>query len=225
MKKRNFLIDKEEEYLSYYYDINKEKNELTAEIHFKSITEIKDESVTKNLVINDVLLEKLKSIFKSIPKRYKVNFIVTVDDMQEYSKEELSIALQQKICSLYYTYALEDHRKKKMAFFFFMTGVIFLAVNIILQILKPFEGNTETILNEIIDIIAWVFIWESVTIYSIECHTQRKGLFTIKKRINSISIKNGNENPKKIFDENSEINLIKDEIHQLKNDLNDDKED
>ena len=30
---------------------------------------------------------------------------------------------------------------------------------------------------------------------------------------------------KKIFDENSEINLIKDEIHQLKNDLNDDKED
>lgn len=223
------MFDKQNRLLDYIYDVDKENRIVTARIHFASIDDIIDPSYKKNLMLNDALWQKMEQVLKSVPFSYKVNFEFEIDDMKDYSLDVLMSALEKNIDMKYLGFAISTRRKRRAALSLTAIGILLLLGNIILQVLQPFNGVVENILVEIIDIAAWVFVWEAVTIYYIDGYEMRRGLKNIRKRILDISFTDSQtKNQKKEDFDSISPNLkdkIKDEIKDIVSDFVEEKKD
>ncbi len=223
------MFDKQNRLLDYIYDVDKENRIVTAKIHFASIDDIIDPSYKKNLMLNDALWQKMEQVLKSVPFSYKVNFEFEIDDMKDYSLDVLMAALEKNIDMKYLGFAISTRRKRRAALSLTAIGILLLLGNIILQVLQPFNGVVENILVEIIDIAAWVFVWEAVTIYYIDGYEMRRGLKNIRKRILDISFTDSQtKNQKKEDFDSISPNLkdkIKDEIKDIVSDFVEEKKD
>lgn len=223
------MFDKQNRLLDYIYDVDKENRIVTARIHFASIDDIIDSSYKKNLMLNDALWQKMEQVLKSVPFSYKVNFEFEIDDMKDYSLDVLMSALEKNIDMKYLGFAISTRRKRRAALSLTAIGILLLLGNIILQVLQPFNGVVENILVEIIDIAAWVFVWEAVTIYYIDGYEMRRGLKNIRKRILDISFTDSQtKNQKKEDFDSISPDLkdkIKDEIKDIVSDFVEEKKD
>lgn len=229
LKSPEEMFDKQNRLLDYIYDVDKENRIVTAKIHFASIDDIIDPSYKKNLMLNDALWQKMEQVLKSVPFSYKVNFEFEIDDMKDYSLDVLMAALEKNIDMKYLGFAISTRRKRRAALSLTAIGILLLLGNIILQVLQPFNGVVENILVEIIDIAAWVFVWEAVTIYYIDGYEMRRGLKNIRKRILDISFTDSQtKNQKKEDFDSISPNLkdkIKDEIKDIVSDFVEEKKD
>lgn len=223
------IFDRQNQLLEYIYDVDKEKKIIHAKIHIDCIDDIVDSSFRKNLMLNNTLWDKMEQVLRSVPFSYKVNFEFEIDDMKDCSPEILMKALERNIDMKYLGFAISTRRKRRVALSLTAIGVLLLLVNILLQLLKPFNGVVENILVEVIDIAAWVFVWEAVTIYYIDGYEMRKGLKNIKKRILDISFKNSRTEDKTMENfESLSPNLkeeIKDGIKDIVNGIVEEKKD
>lgn len=229
LKSPKELFDRQNRLLDYIYDVDKENRIVTARIYFASIDDIIDSSYKKNLMLNSALWDKMEQVLKSVPFSYKVNFEFEIDDMKGCSPDVLMAALEKNIDMKYLSFAISTRRKRRVALSLTAIGVLLLLINIILQVLQPFNGVVENILVEIIDIAAWVFVWEAVTIYYIDGYEIRRGLKNIRKRILDISFKDSQTKDEKKEDFDSlSSNLkskIKDDIKDILSDFADEKKD
>ncbi len=183
-KKEKKLYDKtQEKLLDYYYEVDEKNKAVKATICFSKAEEIIDSHFQKALKLNDEILDEIQTVLKSVSEKYFLIFSIKIDDMQGYTTQDFMEAFQKKVNLTYYSLLLSYKRKKKMAIALTTIGISFLVLNVLLQILKPFNDTSSSILFEIIDIIATVFIWEAASIYFVEGYESRSNLKALRKRI------------------------------------------
>lgn len=184
LRKEKKLYDKtQERLLDYYYDVEEENKTVKATICYSKAEDIIDPHYQKSLKLNEEIMEEMKTVIKGVSEKYSLVFSIKISDMQGYSTKDFTEAFQKKVNLSYYSLLLSYKRKKKLAFALTTIGVLFLFLNIVLQILKPFNDTSSSILFEIIDIIATVFIWEAASIYFVEGYETRWNLKALSKRI------------------------------------------
>ncbi len=177
--------------LSNYYEIDKDKKIITISLHYDDINEIINTDYVNNKLpcFKDELLQKISEIIDSFPHGYKVDTVLDITNLRGYKLKDVMQALEDSLEVFHYT----SHRAKSKSF---LLAMILMGVGIIsLFLMVLFNNHVEIeepgfkdMISEIIDIIAWVFIWESVTLIALEPNQYNAVSLKLITRLNLITI-------------------------------------
>ena len=179
--------------LDDYFDVDRKNMIVTATFEIEKASDIVNtEFVNKSgkVILNDVIWEKISKVMQMVPRAYRLKFVFEIDDMCGYTTDILMSSLRDSINMKYYGFSVDMKRKAKAALTLTFFGVLLLILNVVMQVNHPFGDTAENIISEVIDISAWVFVWEAVTIYFLDGGELRRGLKNIKKRIVDITLLN-----------------------------------
>lgn len=205
-----------------YIEVDEENKTVKVTLKYEKASDLISNDVNDTPFLKEEVYEKITRLITEIPGRYKYNFVIVIDDFENYTSKDLMEIIEDYFGIKYFENKKSLRRKRYAAASLLIAGTIFLILSILASSLKWLGNETSrTILNEILDIVAWVFIWESATIYYLEGFALKAKQKIIKNKINSITIenkkdKNLTEYNDKIFHEEKDlidtINTIKDKI-------------
>lgn len=197
-EKKKSKIEQHIRLLNQYHDVDFENNIVTVHAHFDSVEDLFYNSrVVKNgkkPLISDDVSNRFESILNRIPKHYKLNLEIDIDDYKDYSAEKLREIVYENLVMKKDFYRIKIHKNYHQAIILGAIGILFLIINILCQSFKLFgqlDGLVNLIVTEFIDIAAWVFIWEAVTISLLETAEHRNYLRSLNKSINDITFISG----------------------------------
>ncbi len=157
--------------LEKYYDIDKEKKEINVKLYYDKASDLLDFAVGdvgKEMFNNDVL-EKVNEVTDKFPSDYKTNIFFVVNDFEGYSVDVLTEKLKD-IIDLN-SFQVIKNRKRT----WFTAAILVLVGFILLLILGVGKANDwmeesvkKEVIEEMLDITSWVFIWQAVTVLFLE---------------------------------------------------------
>ena len=206
------------ELLKKHYIVDEENKVVTIKLQYDNATDLLDDSIGETVSLNDEIFNKMLSLIEKIPNEYSCHFKFVLNDFNGYDVKELTDLFEDYFASHYIATQRNLKFKKISSLLLLLSGLLFLILAISSLSFKWFNNeNLRTIINETLDIVAWVFIWEAATIFYIDSFALKAKQKMIKRRIKSISIVSSNENDiatlknEQLFDEESKdlINIIK----------------
>lgn len=73
-----------------FFELDHENKKALMKLEFEKPSDIFDKNaITKMPFLSDDFLEWVKSAFGYAPKRYKIDLVITFDNLENYSEEEL----------------------------------------------------------------------------------------------------------------------------------------
>lgn len=177
------------ELLRHYFPVDDEKRTITFPLSYDSVWDVlaDDVSTPEHPFVQDDIPERMGQLIREVPFDYKANFHFEIVDYDGYQPEAILNALNDAI-ELNHYHSNRDYRKK------LFTAVALMIVGIItlfLMIVGTFhgwygEGQTQEIITEVIDIFAWVFVWESVSMLFLDPSQTRVLDVVLKTRVDEI---------------------------------------
>ena len=193
MKKKNKnelpeRIKRQIEILSKYYDIDLEKRVITLELCYEKVTEMFDDAVvtTKHFKFKNEILQRISQIMDTFPLEFKINLQFKIDDYEGYDKKEIIESFKDSLEMFHY----RIHRVKSSRL---LEAVILALVSMAILFSRIFLLNNQIIaenylVSEMLDITAWVFLWQAVTILFLTPDEYREISFKIITRLNLVSL-------------------------------------
>ena len=153
--------------LEKYYDVDKEKKEINVKLYYDKASELLDFAVGdvgKEMFNNDVL-EKVNEVTDKFPSDYKTNVFFVVNDFECYSVDVLT----EKIKDIIDLNSFQIIKNRKRTWF---TAAILILIGFILLLILGIgranewmeESVKKEVIEEMLDITSWVFIWQAVTV-------------------------------------------------------------
>ena len=191
MKKQKQLspkIQRQLEILSKYYDIDFENRLINLELVYDKVSEMMDDNIvaTKKMVFKNEILQRVSEILDTFPLEFKVNLCFKIDDYEGYEPEDVADSF--KDCLEMFHYSI--HREKSYRL---LEAVILALVSVGILFLRKFAldngviGN-DNLTSEMLDITAWVFLWQAVTVLFLTPNEYREVSFKILTRLNVVSL-------------------------------------
>ena len=142
--------------------------------------------VTKIPTLNEEFFEWIKSSFGNAPRDYKIDLVISFNDMKGYTSEDLKEifiknTILEAVKSLKVTKA-----KSKIAFSLIFIGILFFISMMLINSFWTDENIIKDIVKYIMDIATTVTIWEALTILIIENKEKRDLTRNLYKRFDSI---------------------------------------
>jgi hypothetical protein len=165
------VFAKHSELLNKYFTLDEEKRLATVKLRYDHFTDMLAPNIGegKNRFFLKSVTDEMTEVLNLIPIDYQVNLIFEVKDYGPYSEEEAMGIAEDNLNFNYYQGKLQMKKKTRTALILFVIGILFLVFNILAVSMKWGHGALDTdskgIISEVLDIAAWVFIWESVSIY------------------------------------------------------------
>lgn len=186
MKKNKITFEQNKrqiELLEKYYTLDKENKVISITLHYEKASELLAKNIgnTKHFIFSQEVLEKIDGIIQNIPAGYKVAINFEIGDYEGYNPKELIESFNDTLELAQYDSRRQRQRKELLCAILVLVGII------LLFIMASGKGNgwfgsgiKEDIIEEIIDIAAWVFVWEAVSIFFLE-HS-KEAIFSLKIR-------------------------------------------
>ncbi len=151
--------------LKKYYLIDEEKKMITLPLHFDKASDIIDLNFvsTGNIVIKEEILVTIGDKIKSFPSMLKVKLDLIIDDYEDYDAKKILNSLSDCLEMNSYTRTRETKYNKVIAIVFFIVGLIILAFNVTANNYELY-GTGQNVIYELLDIVAWVFVWQATTV-------------------------------------------------------------
>lgn len=149
--------------LSKYYEVDEENKTVILPFKYERASDLIDSSIeTKsNYVISEQAMVDIVDKISTIPPIFKVKLDLIIDDYEEYDKEILLESLNDYLELTHYSII----REKKI---FLIQAILLLAVGISILVFNNFAKSKilseESVLTEVFDIVAWVFVWQATTV-------------------------------------------------------------
>ncbi len=176
--------------LEKYHDIDYEKRTIDLELHYKKISDILESDIsTKNYPkFKREILQRASEVIDGFPIDFKVNLKLKIDDLEGYNVDEVMASFKDSLEMFHYAVYREKNRN-------WILASIFTVISALLLFFRIFAANNSMIeengiVYEILDIIAWVFLWEAVTIIFLSPSELREISFKLARRLVSISLLN-----------------------------------
>ncbi len=211
MKKTNDN-DRKNELIKKYYDMDEEGKVLYLYYDFNHISELYDNYSPKeknNLFCSDVT-EKISNSIDNIPLNYKVKIIFEVDAITKDEAKKLVESFNDSIeLSLYFARGVKQKRQLSAALLI-LVGITLIFILTVLKSTGVLENELQKdVGTEVVDIVAWVFIWEATTLLFLERPKEYKYSFQMKNRVSEIEV----------IEKTSQEQLIKEESKSIFKDL------
>lgn len=146
-------------------------------------------STDKNSVISAEISEFIEHSLKPIPTNERLRFNIHSDTITEEEKTEYTDAIRTYYTISYKSVHSEIKRLTKLALVMALVAVIALAIMIGLEL-----SGLNAIFLTIIEIFAWVFMWEAVDVFFLQCtllrFKEKRYLSIIDSKIEYFPIKN-----------------------------------
>jgi len=130
-------------------------------------------SKTETMVINSEVANFLENQVQAFKPNQLLTLNVTTNCVDDNEKEEYKKAIKEYYSQRYFFLTGEIKRNYLIAYVLFFIGFIILALSVFMQI-----NFNSAIWSEVIDIMAWVFLWEAIDIIAFKT----KALRVEKKR-------------------------------------------
>lgn len=121
--------------------------------------------------INDEFAGFLDNVVKSIPPKQNINLTIDCKDITDYEKGNFALAIKNH----YQNKLIDTQLRIKKLNYFFAACILLSALSLGLLYLVNYLA-APFILIEIVDILAWVFVWEAVDIFFFQ-----EGLLRLEK--------------------------------------------
>ncbi|MCQ2751527.1 MAG: hypothetical protein MJ189_00225 [Coriobacteriales bacterium] len=151
--------------LQDYCDFDIDKRIATIHLNYDTPLDLIDPHLSHDdkPVVSDATTAYIQELIHDIPKEFKIEFMLSIYDYQNYSPESLINALNNTIESTYYYFDEERKKYNALAVIFILLGIVFLAINVVGGAWEWFgqkESTSAEVAESLLDILTWVFIWE-----------------------------------------------------------------
>jgi len=163
---RVIFVDRENQLLKKYYNLDEKNKTATIKLKYDKVSDILDNSLDSNeYKISDGTVENIITHTKHIPKKYRIRLDLKFNDFENCNKYKLLESFNDVLeINNYQRQRLTKIKYIKVGFLI-LTGIMLLFFLTYAKISKLFGDNPrDSITSEVIDIVAWVFIWEAVTV-------------------------------------------------------------
>ena len=184
---KNRLINEYEIIEEEFFEIDKKNKTARVKLAFDKPGNIFDINyISKRPVFSDEFSDWIKSAFRMIPGKYKIDLEVAFSDMEGWNEEDLRENFRKNILLDFKT-EISDHKKKsKTALGLIGVGVLFFASMILISRLWPGNSVIKQVVSYVSDIATTVTFWEAMTILVVEQSENRSDRAFLAKRFNSI---------------------------------------
>lgn len=177
-----------QEILKKHFIVDEEKKIVLINLRYEKASDFIDYSIGEMPSLKAEVYDRINELLISIHPKYRCELNIHIKDKENHSSEDI-MEIFNDFSNLKHVEIKRELVRKKISSFFLMTfGLIFLILAILSMSFKWINDLGGTVLYEILDIIAWVFIWESVTIYYFDCFKLNATFKLFKRRIEKISI-------------------------------------
>lgn len=188
MKQEN---SRQNELLAKYYDLDENSKLINVFLHYEKASDILDINVGNPNYpkFQDEVLDKINSIIENSKPGYKVQINFEIEDYEDYTPRNI-------IDSFNDTLEMKQYSSRRKRQFKELTASILVLIGTLLLLLMAVinkenfitnETNAE-IFSEIVDIVAWVFIWEAASMLFLEHSEQAKFALIIRKKVSKIGL-------------------------------------
>ena len=179
MKDKYEIDSRQKELINKYYEVDEDNKLVCISFYYSKASELfSKESGTKIPQFSKEELSKLNEIIQTIPLGYKIDISYEIEDYETYSPSYIMESFNDAL-ELSQFGVRKSNRQKWM-----ISTIMIIGRNNSLF----GQGIKAEIIEEIIDIAAWVFIWEAVSLLFLEPSVQLVFGLRIKKRVNSFSL-------------------------------------
>ncbi len=194
--------------LEKYYDVDKEKKEINVNLYYDKASDLLDYTVgdTGREMFNNDVLEKINEITEKFPIEYKANIIFVINDFEGYSVD----VLNEKLTDIIDMNNYQIIKNRKTTWF---TAAILATIGFLLLLLLATakannffgDGLKKEVLEEMMDITSWVFIWQAVTVLFLLTPDISKLSFKFIRRVKTVSF---SDNKKEILRKTTKEELL-----------------
>lgn len=172
---RNSSFSKQEQrqidLIKKYYPVDEKKRVVIVRLSYPKASALFDENIGKEeapLLKND-LFHEIEEVVSDIPIGYRVEVHLRIDDYQDYTPKEIAENISD---TMELNHFKGEHNRRKK----WVTSAFLVIVGILILFLMGYgnsqgwfgTGENASLVSEVLDIAAWVFIWEAVTILLVE---------------------------------------------------------
>lgn len=166
-----------------FFTIDKEKRLAKIVLSFDKVSDVFDVNyVTKTPVLSDDFLDWFASAFKMIPARYKLEFFVSFNDYEGYTKEQLDGIFRKNIMLDAKNKRDAQKKRNSIAYGLIAVGVAFFIGMLITEFRWKAESVAKIIFSYVSDIATTVAFWEGLTILIVERRENRSYVKDVTKR-------------------------------------------
>lgn len=134
-------------------------------------------------------MEKIQDTIARIPKPYRLRVEWKIDDLQGQTPEHIAESFRDVMEFMRYYKWSNSSKKFFLSAVLAIAGYFILGLMVVAQTLGWFGTDfLADLLEEMVDIAGWVFLWEAVTILFLESTERSISDLHIRKRIASLSI-------------------------------------
>ena len=165
-KKIDIRFSHQLDLLEKYFEVDRENKIIEIKFKYDKPTDALDEEIssTKKPLFKKEVLETISEYLNMLPTGYKANIDILFDDMEGYNPEEITESLNDYLELNSYQIFRESKKKWLIASLLIFFGIMILVLKINLGMLSLLSDYAKSIFEEVVDIAAWVFIWEAVTV-------------------------------------------------------------
>ncbi|MCQ2793358.1 MAG: hypothetical protein MJ221_02945 [Bacilli bacterium] len=197
--KKNTIYDRKLErqldILSHYFNIDRENKIVDLILQTEKASDFLELDICslKYPKFKTEVLARVSELMDSFPTGYKVNLILKIDDYESYDPDTLLSSLKDALEMFHYTIYRVKHKNWFVSASLIVISAIILFVRIFLVNNGTLDGSG--LVNEMIDITAWAFLWEAVSILFLSSNDLEEITMKIGQRLLSISLrdKDGND--------------------------------
>lgn len=210
MKKKSNIFEnnRQLELLEKYYSLDREKKVMNLTLHYEKASDMLNVNVSNNgrCKFNSDTLELIDEVISNSPNGYKINVEFVIDDYEEYDPNILIESFNDTLEIAQYSSRKQRTWKEFTSAVLILVGVLLLLFKVIGENNKWFgEGVQGDIVSEIVDISAWVFIWEAVTLLFLEHSSSSKLNLAIMRKVSTISMYTQNKETLLVSEESKNI--------------------
>lgn len=183
------------ELIRKYFPVDEKNRLVTVRLFYEKAGDLFEENIGKveSPFLKPDLFNKLQEIISEMPIGYRVDVHLRIDNYEDYTPKEIADNISD-------TMELNHFRNEKSKRRKWVTSAFLIIVGILILFLMGYgsanewfgEGENASLITEVLDIAAWVFIWEAVTILLVEPSENFVSRIGYIGRINSFSFYQGN---------------------------------
>ena len=209
--------DRKNELINKYYDVNEEEKTMTLYYSFNDVSELYENytPTDENNLFSNEVIDKISDSIEIVPLTYKAKIIFEVEDINENQSKKVLESFNDSIeLSLYFARAKRQKRQLSAALLI-LVGITLIFILTVLKSTGVLENELQKdVGTEVVDIMAWVFIWEATTLLFLEKPKEFRHSFQMKNRVKEIVIID--KKTSKILVNEESTSIFKDLVNETK---------
>lgn len=178
-----------------YHKVDRVNKIITITLHFDKATDLLMTSLgnENHYRFNTEVLENINEIIETIPIGYKVEISFDIDDYESFDAKNIIESFNDTLEMNQYASRKKRQRKDLIASNLILIGITLLFIMVLSKANSWFGAGIKTdITAEVINIAAWVFVWEAVTMLFLEHSDQNIFALKIKTKVAKLSFYRNN---------------------------------